>query len=134
MNRLFPPLARTHPNFFFVYFATAFFHLAIGVQQIASPERFESGSFEKVMQVTAIHNWGWAHVIVWLLMTIGAFTVFTVGRIGLAIGLILVLARGLLLELAAAPAGSSLVIFLLIAALHYSQAAEPPVNPLTRRG
>lgn len=132
--RLLPSLARTHPNFFFIYAATAAFHLAIGYQQMSAPERYTSASFAKVIEVAPMASWGFAHLCVFGLLLVGAYSAFTVGRVGLAAGLFLCLSRGLLLEAADAPAGSSLVIFLLIAALHYSQAAEPPVNPLTNRG
>lgn len=130
---LLPKLQRNHPQFFFIFFATAMFHLAVGIQMTIHPDAFNNPSFVEVARVAPIQAWGAAHIATWALFTLGSYWNFSVARVGLALGLVLVLARGALIELAPNPAGSSLFIFLLIAALHYAQAAEPPINPLTRR-
>jgi len=117
-----------------IYFATAMFHLGAGIQMMVSQESFSAPVFVKLIMAAPIQVWGVAHVMAWALLTVGAYYRFPIGRLGLALGLFLIVAEGLLIEVAPGPAGRNLLFCGLVAALHLSQASEPPINPLTRRG
>ena len=132
--RLLPPLRYSHPNFFVVYAATAFFHLVFGLMHWLEPGRFAGPVYELCYWVMPVKAWGTASVLVWLLMTLGVFWSFTYARIGLAVGFFLTLSRGLLIEMADPEAiGAGLLAWGLIAMQHLSQLREPPANPLSAR-
>lgn len=129
-----PALWKKHPNFFIVYFFTAtLLHLGMGVTQILSDERYFNPSLVRVYDVFPIHVWGWASLLVFALMFVGAYTNFALwGRLGLGIGFFLCLARGLLIEVAAV-SGAGIFVWGTIAAVHFTQLAEPQFNPITAR-
>lgn len=130
---MFPKLARSHPNFFVIYVATAFFHLAMAVMNIVTPERFNAPSLDKVYWFAPRGVWIGGSLLVWLLMTLGVYWRFILGRFGLIIGMTMMLLRGVLIELSGNAPGVGLLAWGLIAVLHYSQLAEPQSNPKTAR-
>lgn len=136
MRRWRPHLWRTHPNFFII-FATmsVVFHFGMGASQILDPDRYTNvPSLTLVNDVAPFQEWGAAHLVVGALMLAGLVKHFTLfARAGLAIGVVLCLARGLLIEMAPGDAGGGLFVWIPMAVQHYVMSAEPTQNPITAR-
>lgn len=134
LNSLIPKLWSKHPNFFVIYFATATcLHLGMAVSQLFYQDRFMTTTFVEVYGFLPIEIWAFLSFLVWIFMTLGAYYKFHIwGRLGLGIGLFICLARGMLMELGP-QAGGGMFVWLTLSALHYTQLAEPPVNPLTEK-
>lgn len=131
-----PRLWYMHRNFFVIFFTMALvFHLGFGLSMIIDPDRYRDvPSLVRVNDVASFQEWGAMHVFVWALMTVGAYRNFALfARVGLAIGVVLCLARGLLIELAPGAAGGGLFVWFPMAMQHYVMSAEPQENPLTTR-
>lgn len=133
MRKISPRLWRDHPQFFILFFATAMFHLAIGVQLLVQPEVFDAPHYHQVKDLASTQAWGTVHLVVWALMTLGVYGNFSHARVGLVAGMMVVMVRGLLIATGDYSAGTSVPIYGLIAVLHYTQAGEPPINPVTMR-
>lgn len=133
--RFTPRLARTHPNFFLIFFVIAVvFHLGIGMSQLLTPERYLNPSLVEVYRFAPVQAWGATSVLCWALMTVGAYRRFDIfARLGIAIGFFLCLSRGLLIELGPGGVGGGLFVWIPMAAQHWVQMAEPQANPLTAK-
>lgn len=131
--RFAPPLFRSHPNFFIIFFTIGVvFHFGIGLSQVLAPERYDTPALELVRP---IQLWGAAHLLCWALMAIGAYRWFHLyARLGLALGFFLCLTRGLLIELSGVAPGGGLFVWVPMAVQHFVQMAEPQTNPLTAKG
>lgn len=131
--KLWPQLRSTHPNFFVVYAATAFLHLGFAVLNWATPERFAAPSLDRVYWLAPRPAWAAASFTVWALLTVGVYLRFTLGRLGLMLGMTLMLVRGVLIELSDNPPGVGLLVWAFIAIVHWTQLAEPQTNPDSQR-
>jgi hypothetical protein len=128
-----PRLFRSHPNFFVVYLATALLHLGFAVMNWLTPERFLAPTLDRVYWLMPRPLWAAASFAVWALLTAGAYWRFALGRLGLMIGMSLMLLRGVLIELSDNPPGVGLLVWAFLAVVHYAQLAEPQSNPITSR-
>lgn len=133
-RRYLPKLYVTHPSFFgiFLIFGVVF-NLGVGVSSFTSPERYLAPSLDLVYTLAPLEVWGALHVLVWLLMTLGAYFDFRIARIGLALGFLLCLVRGVLIEASNANPGAGIFVWAAMAAQHFVQLIEPTINPITRR-
>lgn len=132
-----PWLQRSHPNFAMIFVCTLLFHGWSAITLFSDDDAMSSPALVKALDFVAQDTWGWWHAVVAVVMLVGLFRPrFDLARLGLAIGLALMATRSILLIQAALdgiPVGIGIGAFLLITALHASQAFEPPVNPATRR-
>lgn len=130
-----PRLWRSHPNFFIIYAVIAVvFHLGIGVTSFAMQDRYAAPSLDLVHQVAPLEVWGALHLAVFVLLTVGAYHRFDLfGRVGLALGFVLCLSRGMLIELSAHAPGAAIFVWVPMAVQHWVQMAEPQANPLTSK-
>ena len=135
LKRLIPKLWYDHPNFFIGYFPTAtILHLGLAITQVYEKDRYMNSAFSKVYEAMPMNLWAFLSFFAFLFMTIGAYYKFVFwGRLGLGVGMFICLARGFLIELSPG-SGAGLLIWLPLAAFHFSQLSEPPVNPLTKKG
>lgn len=129
-----PRLWYSHRNFAIGYFAVAIIHLLIGATSFLAKSRYTAPSLDLVFEVAPLVVWGVAHLVVWALMTVGAYHRFDVyGRLGLSIGLSLALLRGMLVEFSSAPPGVGILLWAGFAVWQFTMTAEPQTNPLTAR-
>jgi len=131
--RYLPAMYRDHPGFFMMLFSAAMFHLAVGAFHILTPDAYEAPVYGYWHDVAPIWVWGVIHVTVWAVVTFGSYYYLIVARLGLAFALVLMLAKGFLLEAHGAPAGSAVPIYLFIAFCHFATLREPPTNPAAVR-
>lgn len=124
--RLLPPLFRRHPNMVVATTATAFMHLAFGLTHFVQPERYQDEAFVEVYQYIPEWVWGVKGILIWLVMTIGAYTNRWVpAKIALGVGMFFALLRGITLEIGGGAPGAGAVIWVWVAVIHYVQIAEP---------
>jgi hypothetical protein len=128
VRNLVPRLWRDHPNFFVIYAATAAGHLWFAITGLLQQQRFAGDGYQFVTWVARPWVWGVAYLLVWVLLTLGAYWRWSYGQAGLALALFLALSRGLLLELSGA-AGFGIGPWFIIAACMYVQLAEPTIYP-----
>jgi hypothetical protein len=131
-----PWLIRSHPNFALIFVSTAIFHLVSAVILFSRPESIVTPSLQRTVDALSAPAWGTINAVVFVLMVAGLYQrTFTMARVGLALGTAMAFARCVLLFLAltidGAPTGLGVPVWGLVAMLHFSQVAEPPVNPAT---
>lgn len=133
-----PNLYYTHPNFFFIYAATVGFHIALAcIGVFGKPPNFASPSLQVVNGFATPATWGWASAVIAVCLLAGLYrTRFTLARVALATGAAMCLLRTflILMPLLAGETRQGLTalpVWALAAALHFSETAEPPLNPAT---
>lgn len=131
-------LYKSHPNFFFIYAATLVFHFSQAVfHGFAGPGSFTSPALKYAMEISPKY-WALGFALVFVGLATGLFRQhWTYARLALTCGAILTIARALFIA-AALISGESqgltgLPVWALVAAVHLSQTAEPPVNPITAK-
>lgn len=101
--------------------------------QYIDAEGYTNIAFAKLYNTAPVFVWATLSLIVFGLMTVGAYYKFHIyGRIGLSLGLFVCLSRGLLIQLAPKSGGAFFVWFTL-SVLHFAQLSEPSTNPLTAK-
>jgi hypothetical protein len=135
----FPPLARTHPNFFLLLgMGTFVFHVYEGwVGIFGSDAEFSSSSLNLINAVAPHQAWGVAHVLIGSLIFAGLYpSLWRVAKWGLLLGFLLIgfrlsfLASTYLTGDLAALSSPGYLWFAAVA--HLSQLMEPPTNPETQ--
>lgn len=133
-----PALLQDHPNFFFIYFFTMCFHIALALIGIfGKGSNFASPALASVNDFASPRAWGLVSAGIALGMFVGLWrSHFTLSRICLATGATLTATRMCLIALPllshhTAQGLSGLPAWGLLTALHLSQTSEPPRNPAT---
>lgn len=133
-----PALLEDHPNFFFIYFWTMLFHVALAlIGLFGKGSNFASPALASVNDFASPRTWGLVSTCIAVGMFVGLWrTRFTVSRVCLAAGATLCLTRMLLIALPllshrTAQGLSGLPVWGLATMLHLSQTSEPPRNPAT---
>lgn len=132
-----PWLHRSHPNFAVALYSTAIFHVWSGYNGLFTA-RSTAPALVRVDQFASPRTWGYASLVVAVVIGVGLCrSTFTVTRIGLAVGLAVMLCRMALVVQASmldkVAIGNGAATLFVVCANHLAQTLEPPVNPMSSR-